>query len=236
MIPLRPRIATGRVELLARLRDGAQVVGPTRFISLAERSGTITAIDTWALDTALLLIDQLGDAVPYRVHVNASAHTLVDADYQSRLVTTLSGWRGAHLAVELTETSTVIAPSRLAEAAQLVRDQGSELWLDDFGVGFSSLELLRSLPVSGIKLDGSLTAEVAGSPVHAAVVRGVCGIARELGLGLVAEHVLDEATESWLRDVGVEHAQGDRYGRDLHAEQAVRLLRDGWEATAAGPA
>ncbi len=217
-----------RVEQLVRLRDGDEVIAPTRFILSAERSGAVIAIDAWSLEAALRVVREVrGRAVgPFRVHVNVSRMSLLDDGYRARATELLAGCGADAIALELTETAAHHELPAVAGALRDLRDLGVEVFLDDFGRGFNTLDHLANLPLDGLKLDDGLLPDPATGEAEP-LLRHLAGLAVELGLTTVAEHVGDEATASLLRSLQVDYAQGELVGRGLSRAEVVALLSGG---------
>jgi diguanylate cyclase (GGDEF)-like protein/PAS domain S-box-containing protein len=226
-------IATGRVtraEALLRWNDPEQgLVLPGNFIPLAEETGLGHAIGHWVMDAACRQAREwrdkrLGDIV---VGVNLSASQLRDtsmiADLKKILAKT--GCEPSWLQFEITETSMV----RDVEGASLVlaklRGLGVRIAIDDFGTGFSSLSHLRHLPVDVLKVDKAFVADIeppmsprttlnkrprppGEASGGAAIVSAVIGLAKGLGLDVVAEGVEKKTQLAFLKRKGCAQAQG----------------------------
>src|SRR3546814_9452228 len=116
------------------------------------------------------------------------------------------------------------APDTLRTFARL-REQGVGLTIDDFGEGYSALNYLRRLPIHGLKLSQLFVEGVPGNKSDVAVCQAVAGIARSLGLGLVAEGVESEQQRRFLLELGVPVGQGFLFAPGLRpAEFARRLI------------
>jgi EAL domain-containing protein (putative c-di-GMP-specific phosphodiesterase class I) len=116
----------------------------------------------------------------------------------------------------------------------LARRQGVSVLLDDVGTGFSSLSLLRTLPLDGLKIDGSFVRGMTRDAADAAVVASVTALARRLGLSVTGEGVeLDEQLDALVAE-GVTHVQGFLFSPAVPAEQLRTWLADGppWVAPA----
>ena len=105
--------------------------------------------------------------------------------------------------------------SEAKETLQPFLDLGLRVAIDDFGVGYSSLNYLVELPVSFIKLEGSLVRRIAGEERVRSVLRGIQEMASDLGVVTVAEGVEDEETVEILREMGVDWAQGYFFARPV---------------------
>ena len=108
-------------------------------------------------------------------------------------------------------------------------DLGVEIALDDFGTGYSSLAHVRRLAVTEIKIDRSFTSRMATDHSDDAVVRSIIGLARDLGLRVVAEGVEDQETYDLLAEAGCDIAQGWLIARPMPAEQFLEWLGE-WRA------
>jgi diguanylate cyclase (GGDEF)-like protein/PAS domain S-box-containing protein len=218
-------LATGevtRAEALLRWQDPERgLVMPAGFIPLAEESGLGHAVGQWVLEAACRQArawreGAVGDVA---ICVNLSASQLRDAGLLADLKKMLArtGCAPDWLEFEITETSMV----RDVEGASLVlaklRALGVRIAIDDFGTGFSSLSHLRHLPVDVLKVDRSFVADIEarGAPGMrrdtaggAAIVSAVIGLARGLGLQVVAEGVEKQAQFEFLAREGCSHCQG----------------------------
>ncbi len=233
--------AVRRAEALLRWQDPDRgLVLPQGFIPLAEESGLGHAVGHWVLEHACRQARAwrdggLGDIV---VCVNLSAGQLRDtatiADLKAVLAATgcAPGW----LQFEITETSMV----RDVEGASLVlaklRALGVRIAIDDFGTGFSSLSHLRHLPVDVIKIDKAFVADIDAEPQRkarggggaggAAIVSAVIGLARGLGLDVVAEGVERKSQLHFLTREGCPACQGYLLCPPLPAPEFEQWLRN----------
>ena len=115
------------------------------------------------------------------------------------------------------------APDTLRTFAEL-RALGVMLTIDDFGEGYSALNYLRRLPIHGLKLSQLFVEGVPANQSDVAVCQAVVGIARSLGLGLVAEGVESEAQRQFLLQLGVPVGQGFLFAPGLPADEFARRL------------
>jgi diguanylate cyclase (GGDEF)-like protein/PAS domain S-box-containing protein len=216
-------IATGKVhraEALLRWHDperGLQL--PQGFIPLAEESGLGHAIGTWVMNAACKQARTwreggLGDIV---VCVNLSAGQLRDTSMIADLKHILeqNGCEPGWLQFEITETSMVRDVEGASVVLAKLRALGVRIAIDDFGTGFSSLSHLRHLPVDVLKIDKAFVADIETTPKRgreksggAAIVSAVIGLARGLGLDVVAEGVEKKSQLAFLTREGCRAAQG----------------------------
>lgn len=201
---------------------------PDHFIALAESSGDIVRIGNWVLQEACKQVAVWRDAGlgVMRVAVNVSYRQFVGADLAEnvRQMLALYDLPGSALELEFTERVLIEdAPDTLRAFANL-RAMGVLLTIDDFGEGYSALNYLRRLPIHGLKLSQLFVQGVPGNRSDVAVCQAVAGIARSLGLGLVAEGVESDAQRRFLLDIGVRIGQGWLYSPGLTADEFAQRI------------
>ncbi|HEX2763803.1 MAG TPA: EAL domain-containing protein [Allosphingosinicella sp.] len=207
-------IATRRmlgVEALARWHHRSLgTIGPSVFVPLAERYGTIDALTEWLLRTGLRQWTVWSEqGVRTSIAFNVSALSLRDVylpDYVHRLCQ-VEGVPAACVTIEVTEGATQHMV-RLLDTLTRFRLKGMSLALDDFGTGYSSLVQLRQLPYTELKVDKCFVAEAATSREARLIVQAIVSLAHGLGLVATAEGVEGEATLSLLAEMGCDNVQG----------------------------
>lgn len=213
------------------------LVMPDKFIPLAEATGSIAAIGAWVLETACKQLQDwraLGFA-DVRMAVNLSAQQLLLSDLRDNVQAALQrcGLMGADLELEITESVLMQDPQRSIEKLEALRGLGVRLSIDDFGTGYSSLGYLKMLPVHSFKLDRSFVRDIGKSEKDLEICATAVGLARNLGLELVAEGVEDAVQAAQLRDLGCDLLQGYYFARPLAAYAATNYLLEEREAAAA---
>jgi diguanylate cyclase (GGDEF)-like protein/PAS domain S-box-containing protein len=226
-----------RAEALLRWHDPERgLVFPAGFIPLAEETGLGHAIGHWVLEAACRQArawreSGLGDIA---VCVNLSAGQLRDSTMIAdlRRILQKTNCEPSWLQLEITETSMV----RDVEGASVVlgrlRTLGVRVAIDDFGTGFSSLSHLRHLPVDVLKIDKAFVADIdqagarRGDSSGAAIVSAVIGLARGLGLGVVAEGVERRAQMTFLEREGCQSCQGYLFCPPLPAAEFDAWVRE----------
>lgn len=213
---------TGRLtsfEALARWnRPGVGQVSPIDFIAAAERTGLIGALGTALLKQACQQIAvwqaDFGGCVP--VAVNVSPLQLLDPRFPQLVANTLQscGVAAQWLTLEITESSAVQNLEQTTLQVRQLRAMGVHVAMDDFGTGFSSLNMLRSLRLHTVKIDRGLI-DPLPSPDAVAVVRAICQLADALHLHVVAEGVETSAQAGAARAAGCGELQGYLYSRPL---------------------
>ena len=218
------------VEALVRWRHPVRgLVPPDEFIPVAEQSGLMHRLTDAVLEMALRQVgewSELGLDVP--MAVNVSFRDLLDDQFADRLARRLGeqALEPGLITLEITERVLTSDMERALRTLDALRRLGVRLSLDDFGTGWSSLRLLRELPVSEIKIDRSFVSRVAVDDEDATVVRAIVGLAHGLGLGVVAEGIETAVTWDTIADLGCDAAQGWHIARPMPSVAATQWLTE----------
>lgn len=204
-------------------------ISPERFIPLAEETGLILPLGSWVLEQACRHAAQwrAKGLDPGRIAVNVSAIQLQQSDFADQVAGVLAnfGLPPQILELELTESSL-----QRGEAVQMalhrLRALGVHLALDDFGTGFSSLSMLKFLPLNRLKIDRSFVRDIAVDPNDMAIARTVAVMAATMGLAVTAEGVESEIQRNILLGLNVREAQGWLYHPALAADAFAALMVD----------
>jgi EAL domain-containing protein (putative c-di-GMP-specific phosphodiesterase class I) len=226
LVDLADGALTG-VEALVRWRHPDYgLLGPARFIDLAERNGSIVPLGRWVLTEACRQArewaSRYGDAAPY-VSVNVAPRQLVEPGWLAEVsdVLSRSGLPPNMLQLEITERAVLVDESGASDILRILRDMGVRLTIDDFGTGYSSLSYLRRLPVHGLKIDGSFIrglgdSDSADTP-DGKIVESLISMAHALDLSVTAEWVETAAQARRLRTLGCDVGQGHWFGEAIPA-------------------
>ena len=210
-------------EALLRVRtpDG-QILPPAPLIAAAEASGLIREIDQWVLQHAIALI---ASRPGLRLAVNLSARSLDNPELPTLLQGMLAqqGVQPQQLILEITETATLNQMTHAEILLTGIRALGCKLALDDFGVGFSTFQYLKHLPVDFVKIDGSFIRTLDHSEDDRLFVKALVEAIHGYGKLAVAEYVETKAILQWVTELGVDYAQGYHFGRPQPAESMLPL-------------
>jgi diguanylate cyclase (GGDEF)-like protein len=219
----------GSVEALVRWQHPALgLVSPDEFIPVAEQAGLMGRVTAWVMNEALRQTRKWrAEGLDLPIAINMSVRNLADRDLAERISFLLRKYDipARSLELEITESAIMDDPQLSVETVRKLRALGCKVTIDDFGTGQSSLAYLHKLPVTGLKIDKSLVANMLSSDSDLTIVRSTIDLGRNLGLEVVAEGVEDEATWTALRDLGCHFAQGYWSGRAMPADQVPWLLR-----------
>jgi diguanylate cyclase (GGDEF)-like protein len=217
------------VEALVRWQHPVRgLLGPDEFVPLAERTGTVTELTRWVIDTALAQCRSWRDAgIELPIAVNLAAANVLDVGLPDSVAEALRrhGLEGSSLECEISEHTMMADPVRATDVLSDLRGLGVRLSLDDFGTGHSSLAYLKRLPLDELKIDRSFVAGMADDDNDAVIVRSTIDLARNLGLVVVAEGVETEAIMRELTDLSCDIAQGFFVSRPLPAAELEAWLR-----------
>jgi len=220
------------VEALIRWRKpSGEIVPPDVFIPIAEQSDLIIDIGRWVLGQALRDLASLqGSALaPLKVHVNMAASEFTS----SALPQTLRAM-AAELAVpasqvvlELTESMLMRQPEQVRRVMHQLREIGFEISLDDFGMGHSSLAMLKSLPISSLKIDRSFVRDLPIGERDRAIAQTIVDLGQHLQLEVIAEGIESEDQLAVLNACGCRFGQGYLLGRPLPLPELILAYPNG---------
>ncbi len=199
------------------------------FIAIAEQSGLINQLGTWALNEACSQMRAWLDAglEGLTVAVNLSPRQFHTGDIVGLVRNALaeSGLEPGMLELEITESVLIKYNAEAIDKLTQLGELGVKLAIDDFGTGYSSLSYLKRLPIHRLKIDKSFVRESHIDPDDAAIATAIIGMAKGLGIGVTAEGVENEAQLAFLKQAGCQIVQGYYFGTPLPAEDLVKLVR-----------
>jgi diguanylate cyclase (GGDEF)-like protein/PAS domain S-box-containing protein len=242
VVALATRTVVAHEALVRWQHPQRGLLPPREFLAVAEESGLIVGIGRAVIDQVCTVLAAHPDAGG-TISVNVSAVELAHDDWAERFLATVDrhGVDPSRLVVEVTETAVMSLRPHTVGSVTALRDRGIGLHVDDFGTGFSSIAVLRDLPVTGLKLDASFVSGL-GSPTRepggpggpaagigsvqsdgpgrvragdggGALAAGLAGLVAHLGLTGVAEGVETCEQATALQEQGWQHGQGYLFGR-----------------------
>lgn len=204
-------------------------IAPLEFIGIAEESGFIISIGKWVVEQVCWRQRAWRDMGMPRIpiSVNLSALHFARPEIVTDICEVLTRHRldGHDLELEVTETVFLQDTEASATILRDLSSLGVKLVIDDFGVGFSSLNYLQRLPVSTLKIDRSFVRHTATNPRNAAITKAIVAMAKSLELNVVAEGVETDEEKEFLMRIGCYEMQGFLFGRPMpEGEFAERCL------------
>lgn len=229
------RSVTGELcefEALARWIDPTYgMLSPETFISVLERARLIHKLDQHMLR---LVCEQWRNLrantdwiAPVSVNLSRLDFELCDA---FELVDSMAGEYGVPrqmLHIEVTESALNDNTQLLAHEINRFRDAGYQVWLDDFGSGFSSLNTLKDYVFDVVKIDMAFLREFDTKPQSRTIISSIVNMAKQLGMQTLIEGVESEEQFDFIRDIGCEFAQGFLVGRPVPSQENERKLLTG---------
>jgi diguanylate cyclase (GGDEF)-like protein/PAS domain S-box-containing protein len=225
-----PRRAVCGVEALVRWNDPQNgLVEPAEFIPIAEDTGLILPIGEWVLAEALRqnrLWQQEGrPLLPVSVNLSPRQFRQKDLVDTLRRLLAETGQPGRLLELEITESTLMHDIGETQAKLQEIAAMGVQLVIDDFGTGYSSLSYLKRFPVHKLKIDQSFVRDLTLDPEDAAIVTAIVGLARSLGLDILAEGVEIREQLDVLLGLGCEKFQGHLFSHPLLPGMADEIFR-----------
>jgi diguanylate cyclase (GGDEF)-like protein len=231
-----PRVIGLEALIRWRKADGS-IVPPDQFIPVAERSRLIVLIGRWVIEQVCRDLPRLRAAghTGIQVHVNMAAPEFLDPDLPRELmaITAAAGIDPRQICLELTET---VVMRHMDQTLPIMRELvrlGFEISLDDFGMGYSSLSLLKFLPISSLKIDRLFLQGVPHDQNDCAIVRSIIDLGRNMKLRVIAEGVERDAHLGFLRQYGCALIQGYLPGRPMALAKLIATLASPRAAPAA---
>ncbi|WP_394899781.1 EAL domain-containing protein [Clostridium tertium] len=216
-------------ECLVRVNSkNKRVINTERFIYILEKDKSIIELDLYILEEACKIINRWSDnkfkLVP--ISVNVSRVTLIEDDtFITKLNDIINNYDidTRFLEIEVTERVMLKDTNKIISVIKEIKDLGIKVSLDDFGSGYSSLTILKNLPIDTIKLDKLFLDKKDISEKGKIVIESIINMANRLGLEVVAEGVEYFEQAQVLKNLGCEIVQGYLYGRPTNISDFEKL-------------
>ena len=231
IIELRTGNISGFEALVRWQRSDNALVPPAAFIGVAEETGLIVAIGKWVLKTACEQAHQWHLASPREppltMSVNISARQFLQDDLVTQVEEILRETQVEPTAINL-EVTEGVAMGDAERTIRVVKDLkklGLRFSIDDFGTGYSSLSYLGRFPMDTLKIDRSFVSNLKSNPENHEIIRTIIGLARNLGMDVVAEGTETLEEINYLKTLNCEFAQGYFFSKPVDSTAAQVLLR-----------
>lgn len=217
------------VEALLRWpQDNGVIIGPDRFIPLAESAGVINELGRWVVEQACLFCaaQRRNGLTELRVAVNISALQFNDGHLKDVVQHALSqaNLPPEALELELTESLFLNESRLILQQLSALTSMGVTLAIDDFGTGYSNLAYLRRFNATTLKIDRSFIQPLTQDDHDVTLVQAIVHMASSLGMHTVAEGIEDDDTKQLLLGMGCDYGQGYLWSKPVASEQVSALL------------
>lgn len=217
------------------------LVSPVDFISIAEETGIIIALDQWVLKRACHQLGYWRERFPafdhLTINVNLSAKQFFQSDLIQKIEKILAetSLEGQYLKLEITESVLLENSSCVLEIFNQLREKKIRVCLDDFGTGYSSLSYLNRFPLNFLKIDRSFIKNLGIKDSKSAIVRAIIVMTRELEIEAIAEGIETSEQLNFLRALGCFGAQGYWFSHPLESEKMTQFLKNHQPITKVAP-
>jgi diguanylate cyclase (GGDEF)-like protein len=234
-------IVVGFEALMRWDRGDGEIVPPSDFIPIAEETGTIVPLGSWALNDALLQlrhwIDTAVVSPSTTMSVNVSPRQLHDPQFVSIVSDALStsGIPAEQLWLEVTESVMITEATQALSALRRLNALGVRIAIDDFGTGYSSLSLLQKFPIQCVKIDRAFVQDLTTEEGTRNLVRTIIAMANALGADIVAEGIENKDQLTALASMRCNKAQGYFISRPIAVADVPAVVQqlqdiDAWRA------
>ena len=234
-------IVVGFEALMRWDRGDGEIVPPSDFIPIAEETGTIVPLGSWALNDALLQlrhwIDTSVVSPSTTMSVNVSPRQLHDPQFVSIVSDALStsGIPADQLWLEVTESVMITEATQALSALRRLNNLGVRIAIDDFGTGYSSLSLLQKFPIQCVKIDRAFVQDLTTEEGTRNLVRTIIAMANALGADIVAEGIENKDQLTALASMRCNKAQGYFISRPIAVADVPAVVQqlqdiDAWRA------
>jgi diguanylate cyclase (GGDEF)-like protein len=224
-------IVVGFEALMRWDRGQSQVVSPDEFIPIAEETGIIVPLGSWAMNDALVQLRSWIDgghcSPSTTMSVNVSVRQLHDPQFVAVVTEALTASRipAEQLWLEVTESVMITEPTQALASLHRLHALGVRIAIDDFGTGYSSLSLLQRFPIHCIKIDRAFVNDIVSESATQNIVRTIVAMASAMGADIVAEGVENTDQLAELSSLQCHRAQGYLFSRPVHVDDVPRVVK-----------
>ncbi len=221
----------GAESLVRWKRGNKAIISPGIFVPVMERNGFISDLDRYIWDMVCEWIRGQLDLgfEPVPISINVSRTDVFSMDVPAYLMETIKKYNISphYLKVEITESAYSESNEKIIETVTELRDAGFIVMMDDFGSGYSSLNMLKSVPVDVLKMDMRfLEIKESETSKGIGILESVVNMARQMQIPIVVEGVETQQQETLLLKMGCRYTQGYFYYKPMPVEDFETLIHD----------
>ena len=225
-------LKTGKMvsaEVLARWKHPKRgMISPAQFIPVFERNGFVVRLDQFIWEKACQFLQEQKEKYgrKLKVSVNISRINFYNPKLFDIIMSLLRKYHlePDMLKLEITETAYSDNPHQLLETMQQFQSHGFKIMMDDFGSGYSSLNMLKNVPADILKIDMNFVRDLEQSDRAAAIMKNIVNMAKDIGMEIVVEGVETKAQIDFLAGIGCDQIQGYYFSRPIEQEAFAELI------------
>lgn len=202
-------------------------MNPAEFIPIFESSGFIIELDFYVMEQVYRMLRERLDngERTVRISINQSRVHFAQSNYIERLNALREKYRIPNHLIELELTESILANIReISEVVSALKANGYSLSVDDFGSGYSSLNMLKEIPIDTLKIDKDFLSSEDQTGRYRKVIKKVVELAKELDMDIICEGVEKEEQAEFLKSIGCLYAQGYLYAKPMPEDEFLQLL------------
>lgn len=227
-IDLKTNGLIGAEALVRWKKPSGEIVGPNEFIPIFERNGFISELDFYVYEKTMIYLRKWLDMgkKPLVISINVSKVHLYDSNFIQKLEKLVEKYNipANLIELELTESIFFKGLDRLVNIINYMREKGFLISIDDFGSGYSSLNLLKTLPVDILKIDGDFFKQNQMGEHEKIIISSIITLAKGLGLKVISEGIETEEQVNFLKENSCDMAQGYWFYRPMPMLEFMNLI------------
>lgn len=201
---------------------------PKEFIPFAVQCGLITEINKWMIEKVVYQLASMKEMIKsdFKMAINVSSDCIKEQNFIAELTAILEKLNisAKQIEIEISELDMLDTDNQLVDKIKQMNELGFQIAVDDFGIGYSSLNYLREVPISLLKIDHSFTKDLNLVPANAKMVAAIVSLAGALNLQVIAESVENGEDLAILKELNCQFAQGPFLNEPLRKEDFVSYV------------
>jgi len=228
---------TGNIKsceaLIRWLPVDGELISPTEFIPVAEKSELINRIGEWVINEACRQRAEWKEMglLDFRIDINLSGRQFLQNNFMDILERYLAKYHlsASEIGIELTENVLIQAGKNNSSNLKNLNESGMQISIDDFGTGYSSLSCLRRLPVHNLKIDQEFIRDAPRNDSDRCIMEAIVAVGHRLGLKVIAEGIETEEQHKLAQEIGCDLGQGFFLHKPMESNKLYTLLARQYE-------